>query len=117
MEGGPPSPSPASMRRLLDGQSSGVVSPPDESAESPVPEDFGGEQDFEPTAVVTSLLVPVSVTMLLVVLLVTSMRGASQQIQGAFSELMVYQEAEEDSVGTIASGVLLNGLIIVLMLS
>jgi hypothetical protein len=54
--------------------------------------------------------------MLLVVLLVFEMRHATQQIQGSFSELMVYEEHADDSAGTIASGVALNSLVIVGML-
>lgn len=63
-----------------------------------------------------SLLKPVTLTMLLVVILVREMRSASQQVAGTFSELMVYQEDSSDSAGTILSGVLLNGLVVVLML-
>ena len=66
---------------------------------------------------VTSLLKPVTLTMVLVVFLVHEMKRASMQIDGGFSGLMVYQESADDSAGTIVSGVLLNGVVVVLMLA
>jgi len=65
---------------------------------------------------VMSLLSPVTLTMIIVVFLVGEMENASEQIQGSFSELMVYQEDETDDASTILSGVALNGLSIVAML-
>ena len=104
---------------------SGVVSPPElsDSAEAassaspaalPVDDRF---EDVDAGSLVASLLTPVSVTMALVVLLVVEMRNADQQIQGTFSQLMVYQEDASDSTATIVGGVLLNGLVLVVMLA
>ena len=110
------------LLRASSMEPSGVISPPEtpapaEGSNAALPEDFGGEQEPEAGTLVVSLLTPVSVTMLLVVLLVAEMQSASQQIQGSFSELMVYQEdTEHDSASTIAGGVLLNGAAVVLML-
>jgi len=97
-----------------------------------VPADFGGEgggstngstatasdtdEAYDPGAQVLSLLKPVSITMALVVYLVHEMSAASQQIQGGFSDLMVYQESASDSAGTILGGVVLNALVVVFTL-
>ena len=66
-----------------------------------------------PGAQVLSLLKPVSVTMVLVVYLVHEMQDASQQIQGGFSDLMVYKESNSDSASTILGGVVLNSMVVV----
>lgn len=80
------------------------------------PEDFGGEEDVQPGSLVMSLLIPVSATMVLVVLLIAEMRHATQQVEGTFSQLMVYQEKDSDTSVTILGGVLLNGLVLVALL-
>ena len=41
------------------------------------------------------------------------MQRASTQMAGTFTEIMVYKEDKTDSPGTILSGVLLNGLVVV----
>ena len=125
---------------MAGASSSGVISPPEQGSASEgggsprqMPVDYSGERiaeerlanerfaderfaDADPGQLVTSLLIPVSVTMLLVVLLVSQMSEASQEFVGTFSGLMVYQEDEDDSVATIAGGVLLNGAVLVGML-
>jgi len=73
------------------------------------------EKDIDPGKQVMSLLKPVSLTMVLVVYLVGAL-GNPDELQGGFSELMVYQEQEADSVGTKAGGVLLNALAMVALL-
>jgi presenilin 1 len=107
---------------------SGVISPPDgaeqpshasassASAEVPVGSGGGEEDEIDASLQVTSLLQPVSITMAIVVFLVHEMAGASQQVRGGFSELMVYQEDTSDSTSTLVGGVMLNGLVIVAML-
>lgn len=70
---------------------------------------------FDPANQVTSLLKPVSLTMVMVVYLVGTL-GNEVEIEGGFQELMVYHEEESDSVGTKAGGVLLNALAMVGML-
>ena len=71
---------------------------------------------LEPGAQIVSLLKPVSITMALVIYLVHEMRAASQQIQGGFSDMMVYQESAADSMGTLLGGIVLNALVVVFSL-
>ena len=132
---GPPFPIEEPLLRNMG--DSGVRSPPDEQSPnlavtagvagassssaaaepgSPLPADFGGEAEMDPSEQVMSLLKPVSITMALVVFLVHEMGKASNQMAGTFSEIMVYREDASDSAGTIFSGVMLNGLVVVAML-
>ena len=65
---------------------------------------------------VMSLLKPVTLTMVLVVLLTNEMSRASVKVQAGFSEMLVYEESDSDSVGTILEGVLLNSVVVVFAL-
>ena len=91
--------------------------PPSAAAPEVHPEDFGGKDDVGPGSLVMSLLIPVSATMSIVVLLIAEMSHAPQQVQGSFSQLMVYEEDASDSALTIFSGVMLNGLVLVVVLA
>lgn len=65
---------------------------------------------------VDSLLKPVSVTMILVVLLVSSLR-TSPVASGAFQNIMVYEEREQDSRQTKLKGSLENALVFVALIA
>lgn len=65
---------------------------------------------------VTSLLKPVSITMMLVVFIVGELGTAPPGMQSGLSSVLVYHERPTDDSETITSGVLLNGAVIVSVL-
>ena len=71
------------------------------------------EDGVSASASVNSLLRPVTVTIVLTVFLVHAMAESPEKIAGSFSQLMVYEEHDTDTASTIASGVLLNSLVMV----
>lgn len=85
--------------------------PPDKNSEE------DEEEATDPVELVMSLLRPVIATMVLVVFLAHEMSKASMELEGGFSEMMVYQEDASDSAGTILGGVLLNSASVVGMLA
>ena len=75
--------------------------------------DDSDAEGISASASVNSLLLPVTVTIVLTVLLVHLLAESPEKIAGSFSQLMVYNEHDTDTASTIASGVLLNSLVMV----
>lgn len=99
-----------------DGQDSATYLRPGargDGADDDDEDDDGVEADL--FAQVDSLLKPVSATMALVVALV-GVLNSSPVSAGAFSNMMVYEEHEEDSTGTKLAGSLENALIFIALI-
>jgi len=72
---------------------------------------YTAENFPDPGQQVLSLLKPVCVTMAIVVYLTHEL--TELDVQGGFSQMMVYQERDDDTTATKAGGVLLNSLVMV----
>lgn len=81
---------------------SGTAASPDGSSGTAAGEEL--DEGRSPETAVLSLLRPVTITMLLVVLLVHGLAESPEKIAGSFSQLMVYDEKEDDAASTIAGG-------------